>query len=141
MGSGVAKAIRAKFPEAYKGYRQHYDAKGLNLGEIVWTAVKPAVFVSDDGTEATAYTTLIANMITQDFYGYDGNRYADYDAIRTAFLELNECCRHLFSFDEYAAVAMPRIGAGLGGGDWNVIEQIIEETSTNYQPVVYDWKG
>jgi O-acetyl-ADP-ribose deacetylase (regulator of RNase III) len=34
-------------------------------------------------------------------------------------------------------VAMPKIGAGLAGGDWNVIEKIIEEECKGVQPVVY----
>jgi hypothetical protein len=32
---------------------------------------------------------------------------------------------------------MPQIGAGLGGGDWQVIEAIIESEMTDIQPVVY----
>jgi O-acetyl-ADP-ribose deacetylase (regulator of RNase III) len=34
-------------------------------------------------------------------------------------------------------VAMPQIGAGLGGGDWTVIAAIIESELTDVQPVVY----
>jgi len=32
---------------------------------------------------------------------------------------------------------MPKIGAGLAGGDWNVIAAIIEEEFTAVQPIVY----
>jgi len=35
-------------------------------------------------------------------------------------------------------VALPMIGAGLGGGDWNVISDIIEtESKKALQPIVY----
>ncbi len=34
-------------------------------------------------------------------------------------------------------IAMPQIGSGLGGGDWQVIAAIIESRLTRVQPVVY----
>jgi len=37
-----------------------------------------------------------------------------------------------------ASIHMPRIGAGLGGGDWNVIELIIKDTLRNHCVTIYD---
>jgi len=51
MGSGVAKAIRDKYPQAYTDYNDVYNSCGLELGTIV-------VSVQDDGT-------VIHNAITQ----------------------------------------------------------------------------
>jgi len=34
-------------------------------------------------------------------------------------------------------IAMPKIGAGLAGGDWNVIESIIESELKTVQPIVF----
>jgi len=34
-------------------------------------------------------------------------------------------------------VALPQIGAGLGGGDWTVIAAIVESEMTDIHPVVY----
>ena len=42
------------------------------------------------------------------------------------------------TYDDTLHIAMPLIGAGLGGGDWNVISEIIEEESLKFQPVVYE---
>jgi O-acetyl-ADP-ribose deacetylase (regulator of RNase III) len=38
---------------------------------------------------------------------------------------------------DISEIAMPRIGAGLGGGNWNVIEAIIESELTHVKPYVY----
>lgn len=123
MGSGVAAAIRRRFPQAFAQYREHFEDIGLPLGHIVWA------FTSDG--------YAIGNMITQEYFGHDGARYVDYEAVLKSFTFLNQAMGRPL-FDNYgSAVAMPRIGAGLGGGDWKRIAGIIEATSTNYQPVVY----
>ena len=120
MRSGVAKAIRAKWPEAYKVYHGVYLSQGnnLHLGQVV------TAYIEKDNK-------LICNCITQEFYGRDkGVQYFDYEAIRTAMRELNRDANG-------ERIALPKIGAGLANGDWNVIEQIIEEEFDVSQPVVY----
>jgi O-acetyl-ADP-ribose deacetylase (regulator of RNase III) len=34
-------------------------------------------------------------------------------------------------------IAMPLIGASLGGGDWNIISEIIEKACSHVKPIVY----
>ncbi|UBV44105.1 hypothetical protein LAJ19_14945 (plasmid) [Deinococcus taeanensis] len=48
-----------------------------------------------------------------------------------------------FAQEHQASVHMPRIGAGLAGGDWTVIERIVQEELTDQGvPVtVYDLPG
>lgn len=124
MGSGVAKAIREKWPAVFTCYKRFVDSAPDPLGMICFTYV---------GTEET--NKMIANMITQRFYGRNGERYVNYDAVRKCMNLLNRRAG-MYSAPPHR-VAMPKIGAGLGGGDWNIIETIIEEESTNFQPVVY----
>lgn len=120
MGSGVAKAIKEKYPEAYAGYMSTHENGGLELGEVI------GVYSGDK---------LILNAITQRYYGrYKYKVYADYEAIREAFKSINEQCT-------YSAIAMPKIGAGLANGDWNIIEKIIEDECTDVQVVVYVLEG
>lgn len=116
MGSGVAKAIRAKYPRAYTDYKLKYDSYGLDLGSIV-------ISVQDDGK-------AIYNAITQKDYGRDSSTvYVSYWAIAEAFRKIDT-----LDIDE---IAMPMIGAGLANGDWKVISAIIENTLTSVQPTVY----
>lgn len=116
MQSGVAKVIREKYPRAYQDYNDTYNSYGLELGSIV-------VSVQSDGK-------VIHNAITQKDYGRDSSRvYVSYWAIAEAFRKINQ-----WGIKE---IAMPKIGAGLAKGDWNVIEAIIENTLIDTKPVVY----
>lgn len=109
MASGVAKDVRARYPQAYDAYMKEYETNGLKLGKIVW------VRVSDNPLLG------IANAITQQFYGRDPNRvYVNYDAVATVFDEIGKIARK-----HSLPVHYPKIGAGLGNGDWSIIEPII----------------
>jgi O-acetyl-ADP-ribose deacetylase (regulator of RNase III) len=77
---------------------------------------------------------LVANAVTQKNFGRSG-RYVSYDAVRLVMQRANVLCKA----GGITEIAMPKIGAGLAGGDWDIIAQIIEEESTNFQPVVYEW--
>jgi O-acetyl-ADP-ribose deacetylase (regulator of RNase III) len=120
MGSGVARQIRAKWPQVYEAYRVHYDTHGLQLGELICVQT-PDV--------------MVVNAITQHLFGRDGGVYVDYAAIEACYQKLNE----LMAEWQHTEAAMPRVGAGLGGGDWATISEIIERTATYYVPVVYDY--
>lgn len=115
MGSGVAKAIRDKYPLAYTDYNDVYNNSGLNLGDIIQSP-------QFDGV-------TIHNAITQIDFGRDPNKvYVSYWAIAQAMKTLN---------GQVEKLAMPMIGAGLANGDWDVISAIIENTLTKTQPIVY----
>jgi len=118
MGSGVAKIIREKYPNAYKKYNRYCEAHGDVGGEVV--------FVKEN-------EKVIANAITQHGFGRDGHRYVNYEWIAQCIKKVDEMCE----FHGVSHVAMPAIGAGLGGGEWKVISQIIESESKHFTPVVY----
>ncbi len=117
MGSGVANLIRIHYPEAYLSYVKTFNKSGLALGKVF--------FVSTEGK-------TIINAITQENFGRDGAKYVCYDAIRNVMKDVN---KHI---PVWSKVAMPKIGAGLGGGDWKIISEIIEQESTQFFPVVYE---
>ena len=119
-GAGVALQIKKKWPNVFEIYQLRHQTFGLQLGEII-----------------PVYTTdgfLILNCITQQNVGTH-QRQVDYPAVETIFQQINDKVLDW----EVTEVAMPRIGAGLAGGDWTVISEIIERTSTNYTPVVWDY--
>ena len=116
MGSGVAKVLREKYPRAYQDYNDVYNGYGLELGNVI-------VSVQDDGK-------VIHNAITQRDYGRDSSRvYVSYWAIAESFRKINQ-----WGIKE---IALPKIGAGLANGDWNVISAIIENTLIDTKPYVY----
>lgn len=124
MASGVAKTIRERYPEAYQHYKTVYDSatdkhlSSLSLGDIYPISSKGKVII---------------NAITQKYYGRDGSRYVSYDAVEQCMQATNNYCKSA----NIRTLAMPQIGAGLGGGDWRIIEAIIETVLTDVQPVVY----
>jgi O-acetyl-ADP-ribose deacetylase (regulator of RNase III) len=125
MGSGVAKLIRQKWPKAYQDYKDKYDSTGLKLGEVI------ASKQDDD--------KIILNAITQEFYGKDDQVYVSYWAIANVIKTIDYVAKDTNKKmpGNPFKIAMPQIGSGLGGGDWKVIEAIIENESKNIQPVVY----
>lgn len=113
MGSGVALGVKNTYPSAYEDYIKQYNSKeGLILGVAYPSSV------SDN--------LVIWNAITQNLFGA-GTRQVSYDAIETCFSDIN---RFLKDGDGIWAqeIHIPYIGAGLGGGSWNIIKSIIEDT-------------
>lgn len=115
MGSGVALIVRNIHPDAYKAYLEWNE---LALGNVQFVPSNEKVII---------------NAVTQQFYGKDGKKYVSYDAIETVMKKVN----FMLMTQGHEEVAMPKIGATLGGGNWNIIEKIIEENMKEVQPVVY----
>lgn len=112
MASGVAGAIKKKWPAVYEAFM---DIKPV-LGEV------DLVDISKD--------LWVANCYTQRNYGKDGKKYASLKAIENCFLEL---ARYAHKLGE--AVYMPKIGCGLGGLDWETdVKPILETVETAYLP-------
>lgn len=123
MGSGVAKLVRALYPKAYDEYTV-WCSKGFRLGQYL------PVYIPSCGK-------TILNAVTQQNYGKvfeqqgpNPTRYVSYDAVAEIMNKLN---------NDYSGkkIAMPKIGAALGGGDWSVISAIIESELKTVQAVVY----
>ena len=117
MGAGIARKIKMKFPEAYQADLETKKGDEKKLGTYTTAKI-------DDLT--------IVNAYTQYNYG-SGQRNVDYDAIRKIF----RLIKHNFRDKR---IAYPKIGAGLGGGDWKTIKNIIEEEleNTDHTLVVFE---
>lgn len=115
MGSGVAKAIRDRWPSAYRAYERSFQiVHNSNPDEFLGT-------FSATRVGGVMSAKIIANVVTQLDYGRTpGVRYVSYDALDRGFrnlaLDLGVADRH---------IAIPMVGAGLAQGDWRVIEAIL----------------
>jgi O-acetyl-ADP-ribose deacetylase (regulator of RNase III) len=113
MGSGVALAVKNKYPGAFLDYRSIFEDEGLDLG-IAYPYMPTTELV-------------IWNAITQEGFGQLG-RNCSYDAIETCFADINQA---VLSLNEISKeIHIPMIGAGLGGGNWEIIREIIEQSCT-----------
>lgn len=111
MGSGVALQIRNKYPKAYDSYR-----------ELIAQVPEESLLGCTDISEQDDGKTVI-NAITQLNYGNRKVRYVSYDAIDECFEDIAAWCE----LNSITEIAMPKIGAGLGGGNWEIIKTIIEQ--------------
>lgn len=125
MGSGVALAIKNKFPHNFKMYRMTYEEEGLVLGDVIYSNTK-----QDDPAGNQQW---IANLISQKFYGKDGKKYVSYDAIDDGMKDIAYFCKAA----GITCVSMPLIGCGFGGGNWYVVEAIIRHRLPDLKVTIY----
>ena len=108
-GKGFVLAISRRWPEPEAAYRSWYRDREHNdfeLGSVQLVAV------SDD--------LYVANLIGQrDIRTIEGEPPVRYWAIEAGLADVAEEAQALG-----ASVHMPRIGCGLAGGDWTLVEQI-----------------
>jgi O-acetyl-ADP-ribose deacetylase (regulator of RNase III) len=126
MGSGVALAIRKKWPIVFDEYYEHcvrYRQQQDDLSGLLGTV--QMVQVLDDSS------LYVANLFSQDLYGRDNKPYAKVDAIRSGLEEVL-----IFADKIELPVYSVKIGSGLGGLNWdNDVEPIYVELATQYNDV------
>ena len=124
-GRGFVTAISQRWPEPEREYRAWHaagEAAGFRLGAVALVQVEAQLWV--------------ANMVAQQgVKSIDGVPPIRYDALREC---LEELARHAAALG--ASVHMPRIGCGLAGGAWPVVEKLIVATLCERQiaVAVYD---
>ena len=131
MGGGIALAIKNKYPNVYKAYRKTFETTGLKLGNI------EVVSVTDPGA-VVADCKYIVNANTQDFFG-TSKRQVSYDAVADCFEKVQLLAvRAEETLGYKLPVVFPAIGAGLGGGNWEIIERIIDQSVSNhFEKILY----
>ena len=121
MGSGIAKQIISRYPDVFTSYKKMCDEHKDNTSELLGSV---AYFITPN--------YLIANCFAQDTYGR-GERHTSYAALRKCFCEIasNKGCN----------IGIPyRIGCGLGGGNWDVVIDMIHDVFRNMDVKIYVYK-
>lgn len=120
MGGGIARSIQEEFPEAY----------AADLLTVKGDRNKPGTFSFATVTRNDHRITIV-NGYTQ-FHFQGESVLTDYNAVRNLFIRIKE---------QFAGkrIGYPKIGAGLGGGNWEQISSIIDEelAGANHTLVVY----
>lgn len=129
MGAGIAPQMAAAFfADKMEMERKLYSGDINKLGCIDWHSI------TDRGDELRISNpndlhvgdilVTVVNSYTQYSYGKnhtDGiSKPLDYEALTMCMRKIN----HVFKGKH---IGLPQIGAGLAGGDWNRIKQIIQE--------------
>ena len=134
MGVGLAKEIKQKYPNVYDAYfRECLRLKNIRENSSRNRNQKPGLGnvlfcpVASDGF-------VIANLFSQYRWGTE-KRQTDYDALRS-------CLRKVYEYSQMnktpLTVRIPyKLGCGYGGGNWDVVQDIIreelEETGVNVE--------
>ena len=113
-GRGFVLALSRRYPDAERRYREWYAGRAANdfeLGAVQFVPVGGGL--------------TVANRIGQHGYRREGGLPpVRYEAIRTG---LRTVAAFVQSLPAGTSVHMPRIGCGLAGGDWAVVEGIVSE--------------
>ena len=136
MNSGVAKAIREKWPAVFKRYEElceswhawahaHHPQEPEQHAASAMLGRVQLVQVEED--------QIVINLFGQGTYGYDGKRYTSYDAFWMALGEIRKCV------PVGNTIAFPKnIGSCRGGANWNVIITMIAEVLYDYNVYIYE---
>lgn len=114
MGAGVARQISREFPEALVA------DKRTKRGDIAKLGTYSKALARKDGT---AFSLYVYNAYTQYQYGRK-EQYVDYEALSNA---LRAITADLLTKGANTRVGLPRIGAGLGGGNWRYIRTQLDD--------------
>ena len=128
MNSGVAKAIREKWPVVYENYRTKYDAMVMHPHPHT----QPAQMLGDIQIVLVDTNQTVVNLFSQENFGYDGKRYTSYDAFWNCLNLLKQT-----TLPEQTIAFPYKIGCDRGGAKWPVIRAMIEEIFYDREVYVY----
>lgn len=118
FGSGMAGQIARRWPHVRQAYLDLHNSGGTILGFFQPVAISESKFIINCGT--------------QQAYLPRGVNHADYNAIDDIMDSLK-----LYTTNKLTRIGIPKIGAGLAGGDWSEIEKIISKYFSDRDITVY----
>lgn len=138
MGAGVAPQMAAAFG-CDKFEMEAWGPTVEKLGNIDYEILfleENKQYPDENGNWATI-KLIVVNAYTQYMYGknhIDGVLAPfDYEAFTICMRKMN----HVF---KGKCIGMPKIGSHLAGGDWDIIEKIIERELTDCEVIVVNYK-
>lgn len=114
MGGGIAVEFKRNWPTMYAEYRRRCLTAEFNLGDV-YTYTEPS---HGHGS------VTIFNLATQILPGANANLYAIRLAVYTALEEAKAL--------GITAIGIPRIGAGIGGLDWEEVKVMLHDAADNH---------
>ncbi len=124
-GKGFVLALSARWPLPEKAYREWFaKSDNFTLGQVQFVQVEKDIYV--------------ANLIGQRDIVPDANGQPPirYKAVEEGLEKIA-----LTAAKKNASIHMPRIGCGLAGGQWRLIEPLIKQKliNKNISVIVYDF--
>lgn len=129
-GAGFVVPLGQHFPQAQKDYQEYVECqnKAPNddalLGDTIFTKVPPKV--------------VIANMIAQKGIGRP-NKPIRYWALVKCMESVRKAGRIIQEKGAKVEIHTPLFGAGLAGGKWELIEELINEIWSEFTTIGYNY--
>lgn len=129
-GAGFVVPLGNKFPKARESYLEWHKRKTLPQFEL---GVCEPVLLAD--------SLYVIHMLAQE--GLGGKRPLRYNALVHCLDAVGRFCKGLQQDNEDCNVKIiaPAFGAGLGGGDWRVIEPLIHDCWYGLDVTIYYLPG
>ena len=127
-GAGFSGQLSVRYPLAERKFRewaapQYFGDPPYRPGEVQVLS----------GVDGKAFNVTVANLCAQRGVG-GWDRRVDYGALRACLTKL---ARIHAAAPSMGLIVMPRIGCGLGGGEWPTVRSIIETTLVACPVIVY----
>lgn len=120
MGGGIAPQMARAFGcDKFPLEDQKYSGDETKLGKIDFASV-----------DVNGKELIVVNAYTQ--YGFGGKPF-DYDAFEKIVAEMNTVFKGKH-------IGLPKIGAGLGGGNWHTIRKMIKTGFTDCKVTIVNYK-
>jgi len=127
MGSGIAGQIARKYPKAFMVDQLTERGDASKLGKFTQAYLNGMAIHSIGpgirGVKQVPYSFTIINAYTQEHFGTD-RVHVDYEAMFNVFKQI----KMLYDMNPMAParIGIPQIGSDRAGGDWTIIESIID---------------
>lgn len=130
-GAGFTHALDRMAPRYKKTYLSWWTTYHEPRGTCIPSMLGMCLLVESARFPGVA----VLHMCAQDGISYNGEQTVDYEALQTCLSKLNQIAQ-----EQHAHIQMPRIGAGLGGGNWETIKQLIEHHLQDVPTQIYTLK-
>lgn len=112
MGKGIALQFKDQFPKMYIEYKKLCKEGLFSLGDVF-------TYNYDNGT--------IFNLGTQTTW----KTKADINAVESSLIKMLSYAQQ----NNISKIALPKIGAGLGGLNWDDVKLVIDKVSKDYPKI------
>lgn len=128
QNSGLAKEIKARLPEMFQADCETIKGDIRKLGSY-----SCAIFEGDNGSLKYGF-----NLYGQHRYGVE-KQHTNYDKMKKGLTSIKNYL-DLSIGKTKKKVGIPKLGCGLGGGDWSVVSDIVSEifVEQDYEIYVYE---
>lgn len=135
FGAGFASAITKHYPIVKENY--HLLGNTFLKNNLGHTQ-----FIEVSKNKTYGHKLIFANMISQNGIISSNNpRPLNYLALAKSMVSVTNYISSNYNEDNKVQIHAPKFGCGLAGGNWNFIENLIEDIWKNFSITIYTYQN